>query len=193
MPQEVPSDLKALVAQFVQIYSSVADLELDHYLNPKPWFMPLNTIQAKKEAAHYFLLAASLSDYRLTGNPRNIRMLLYHLHSKLGHSLYTAKNPADLTSEMRKFELQIKKLDQLGEAKGEIPEILSSVNRFVEQKACGDLIEYTTKLSEKRNKPKDFVDELSYTVKRMNKQHKAKSWLYLRWMVKVRLIWTFPI
>ena len=37
---------------------------------------------------------------------------------------------------------------------------------------------------QKGRKPKDFVETLSYSVKRMNKQHKSKSWLYLRWMVR---------
>jgi len=36
----------------------------------------------------------------------------------------------------------------------------------------------------KNRKPVDFVKELSFTVKRMSKHHKAKSWLYLRWMVR---------
>ena len=184
MAQEVPDDLKVLIVRFVQIYSSITDLELDHYLHPKPWFMPLNSNLAKKEATQYFLLAASLSDYRLTGNPRNIRMLLYQLHTKLGPKLYTTRDPADFTCEIRKFEQDIRKLDQLGEAKDEIPEILSSVNRFIEQKAQSDLIEYTTKQSQKGNKPKNFVEELSYNVKRMNKHNKAKSWLYLRWMTR---------
>lgn len=184
MAQEVPDDLKDLIVRFVRIYSGVTDLALDHYLNPKPWFMPLNSILAKREAAHYFLLAASLSDNRLTGNPRNIRILLYHLYSRLGGKLYTTKIPVEFTGEIRKFEQDIKKLDQLGEAKDEIPEILSSVNRFIEQRAHGDLIEYTTMLSQKGNKPKDFVEELMYKVKRMNKHHKAKSWLYLRWMTR---------
>ena len=86
--------------------------------------------------------------------------------------------------EVDRFEQEIKNLDHLGEAKAEIPEVLCSVNQFVAQKAHGDLIDYTTKLSRKGRKPKDFVETLSYSVKRMNKQHKSKSWLYLRWMVR---------
>ncbi len=76
MPQEVSTSLKDLIVRFVETYSSVPDLELDLYLNPKPWFLPLNSDQAKQEAAHYFLLAAALSDHKLTGNPRNVRLLL---------------------------------------------------------------------------------------------------------------------
>ena len=79
MTEQVPNELKDLVVRFVQTYSAVTDLELDLHLHPKPSFMPLNSYAAKREAAHYFLLAASLSDYQLTGNPRNIRLLLNHL------------------------------------------------------------------------------------------------------------------
>ena len=74
MPQEVSNGLKDLIVRFVQTYSNVPDLELDLYLNPKPWFTPLNSNEAKQEAAHYFLHAAALSDYMVTGNPRNVRI-----------------------------------------------------------------------------------------------------------------------
>ena len=184
MPQEVLNDLKDLIVHFVQAYSSVPDLELDLYLDPKPWFMPLNSDKAKQEAAHYFLLAAALSDFQLTGNPRNVRMLLNHLYNALGSKLYTTKNPSEFTREIGKFEQQIEKLDHLGRAKAEIPEVLCSVNQFVANKAHGNLIDYTTKLSLRGRKPADFVKELSFSVKRMSKHHKAKSWLYLRWMVR---------
>src|SRR5450759_2401663 len=88
MPQEVSNGLRDLIISFVQTYSNVPDLELDLYLNPKPWFMPLNNNEAKKEAAHYFLHAAALSDYMLTGNPRNVRILLNHLYMALGSKLH---------------------------------------------------------------------------------------------------------
>ena len=79
MPPEVPSSLRDLIVQFVQTYSaSFADLELDSTLEPKLWFMPLDSYEAKREAAHYFLLAAALSEYKLKGKPRNIRLLLHY-------------------------------------------------------------------------------------------------------------------
>ena len=184
MTQEVSNDLKDLIVRFVQTYSNIVDLELDENLDPKLWFMPLSSYDAKREATHYLLLAAALSDYKLTGNPRNIRMLLYHLHNTHGQNLYTSKNPEDFKNEIPKFEQKNQLLDRLGEAKAEIPEVLCSVNRFVEQKANGDLIDYTTRLHQRGLKPEDFVEQLSYSAKRMNKQHKSKSWLYLRWMVR---------
>lgn len=184
MAHDVSADLMDLLARFVRTYSSIVDLELDENQNPKRWFMPLDSYGAKREAAHYFLLAASLSDYRLVGNPRNIRMLLHHLHNALGDKLYVSKNSADFASQVVKYEQDIVMLDQLGEAKGEIPEVLSSVNRFVEQKAHGNLIEYASKLSQKGWKPEVLAKELSYKVKGMNKHRKSKCWLYLRWMVR---------
>jgi hypothetical protein len=184
MCEEVPEALRDLTVRFVETYSAVPDLALDLYLNPKPHFMPLNSYEAKREAAHYFLLAASLSDFKLTGNPRNIRLLLNHLSEVFGGELYEINNPADFKVEVDRFERDIRKLDCLGEEKMEIPGVLCSVNQFVSRKAGSDLIGYTTKLSRKGRKPKDFVEELSYNVKRMNKQHKSQSWLYLRWMVR---------
>ena len=184
MSEGVADGIRELVVRFVETYSSVRDIELDYQLNPKPWFMPLNSDEAKREAAHYFLLAAALSDYKLTGNPRNIRLLLSHLHNALESKLYTTTNPSTFAFELAKFEQEIKNFDHLGKGKIEIPEVLCSVNQFVDRKANGNLIAYTTKLAQKGRKPKDLVEQLSYTVKRMNKQHKSKSWLYLRWMVR---------
>src|SRR5271169_956159 len=184
MAQEVSNDLKDLIVRFVQTYGNIVDLELDENLEPKLWFMPLKTYEAKREAAHYFLLAASLSDYKLTGNPRNIRMLLSHLHAALGHKLYTLKNMEDFKDNISKFEIKNQLLDRLGAAKSEIPEVLCSVNKFVDNKAHGDLIDYTTKLSQKGRKPTDFVKELSFNLERLSKHNKAKSWLYMRWMVR---------
>jgi hypothetical protein len=184
MDQEVPNSLKELIIQFVNIYSNVVDLELDQNLDPKLWFMPLKSSASGIEAAHYYLLAASLSDHQLTGNPRSIRMLLNHLHQTLGEKLYTSKKPDDFKHEIPRYEIKNQLLDRLGDCKAEIPEVLCSVNRFVEHKADGNLIEYAAKLHRKGRKPKELVQQLSYAVNRMNKQNKSKAWLYLRWMVR---------
>ena len=185
MPPEVPSSLRDLIGQFVQTYSaSFADLELDSTLEPKLWFMPLDSYEAKREAAHYFLLAAALSEYKLTGNPRNIRLLLHYLYTSLDQSLYTSQDPEVFKKAVFKFEQKHELLDRLGEVKAEIPEVICSVNRFVAQKANGDLIEYANSLNRRGHKPRDLVKQIAYSVNRMNKQHSPKVWLYLRWMTR---------
>lgn len=184
MAQLLPDDLRNLIVQFVQSYSNIVDIVLDQNLEPKLWFMPLANYKKQKEAAQYFLQAAALSDYQLTGNQRNARLLLNHLHNALANKLYTLKTTDDFARLIQVFEEKTRLFDRLGEAKAEIPEVLCSVNKFVEQKARGDLIEYTTMQRQKGLKPKDFAEQLSYSVKRMNKQHASKTWLYLRWMVR---------
>ena len=184
VPQEISQDIKSLICQFVQAYSSVVDLELDENLTPKRWFMPLNSDAAKREAAHYFLLAASISDFRLTGNPRNVRLLLDHLHNALGQKMYTSKCPADFKPTLAKYEQDMAMLERLGKAKSEIPQVLSRVNKFVQETANGDLIEYADRLRLKGGKPADLVKELSFKVEGMSKHHKSKGWLYLRWMTR---------
>lgn len=176
--------LDALIVQFTNIYSQVSDTGLDLFLHPTPWFMPLNSYVAKREAAKFFLLAASLSDSELTGNARNIRILLDYLHSALGEKLYTLKNSSEFAYEVDKCSLELTKLDQFGPKKDEIPEVIASVNRFVDLKARGDLVDYCAKIVRKGGKPDFFVKELCAGVKRMNNHHVAKAWLYLRWMVR---------
>ncbi len=68
---EVDSHIDFLVKEFVNIYGKMSDINLDVFLEPPLWFMPLNAYTAKKEAAKYFLLAAALSDSEIAGNPRN--------------------------------------------------------------------------------------------------------------------------
>ena len=69
MSDEVSNELTQLIMQFVQTYRGIVDLELDPNPEPKLWFMPLNSYKAKKEASHYFLLAASCLPCR---NPKSI-------------------------------------------------------------------------------------------------------------------------
>ena len=184
MTQEVPEGLRNLVVQFVKCYSDTVDLELDPNVDPKLWFMPLTSAQAKREAAHYFLLAAALSDNGLTGNPRNIRLLLNHLHYIFGNRLYSVTAPKEFELYIHGFETKTEFFDKLGVDKAEIPEVLTSVNRFVAQKAGGNLIQYAASMSKKGLKPKDLAKQLTFGIKRMNKQHTSKTWLYLRWMVR---------
>ena len=141
MTVEVPTALRELITRFVETYSSVPDIELN-LENTKLRFMPLDSYEAKREAAHYFLLSASLSDFGLTGNPRNTSLLLTHLLSALENKLYAIKNPSEFAQEITKFEYNYQKLEHLGRSKAQIPHILCSVNKFVEEKANGDLIDY---------------------------------------------------
>lgn len=181
---EPSREIDDLIIQFVNIYSSLTDTGLDLFLNPPPPFMPLKSYTSKKEAANYLLIAASLSDSNLTGNARNIRLLLDHLYGTFGKQLYSILEPATLTFEIKKFALQIQNLDSLGPKKGHIAHVIASVNKFIKQEANGDLLEYSAKLHQRKNTLQQLAKKLSFGIKNMKGQNKAKVWLYLRWMVR---------
>ena len=83
----------------------------------------------------------------------------------MGPKLYTVKNVSEFTAEINRFEHQTENFDHLGQTKAEISEVICSVNQFVENKAHGNLIDYSAKLALKGRKPADFVKELSFSVK----------------------------
>jgi len=66
---------------------------------------------------------------------------------------------------------------ELGLQRNTIPYILASANRFIQQNAQGNLIDYATRFS----KPKDFVEVLTGHIDRMSVE---KAWMYLRWMTR---------
>lgn len=181
---EPAREIDDLIVQFVNIYSSLTDTGLDLFLKPPPPFLPLNSYTSRKEAANYLLIAAALSDSSLTGNARNIRLLLDHLYGVFGKQLYSIVNAAELTFEINKFNFQLQNLDSLGPEKHEIPNVIASVNKFVKQKANGDLLEYSAKLRQNKNSIEELAKQLSFSIRYMNGQNVAKVWLYLRWMVR---------
>jgi hypothetical protein len=179
----VNKPLDPLIKEFVSIYGKMSDVGLDVFMEPILWFMPIESNLAKKEAAHYFLLAASLSDTEVTGNSRNVRVLLDDLHDIFGQTLYSVQDEGRLESRVDYCESSLKLFDQLGTRKDEIPKIIVSVNKFVEEKAVGDLVEHAKQLVRAGKKQADLVEEFR-SIHRMGKLFEGKSWIYLRWMVR---------
>jgi hypothetical protein len=177
--------LDSLIKEFVNFFGKMTDIGLDVFLDPPLWFAPIENNSARREAANYFLLAASLCDSEVAGNSRNIRVLLDDFHDVFGARLYKITDPAVFEVETQKCETSFQFFDQMGPRKSEIPRIIADFNSFVQKKANGDLIEYTKKLILAGRKPVDFVDELC-SVCSVDNQHKGKFWIYLRWMVRNR-------
>ena len=181
--------LRKLLSNFIDIYANLPDIMLDQRLHPRLWFMhELRTsYKARKEAAHYFLLAAALNKSAVVGNARNVRVLLKYVHDVLrrqGESLYTLEDPSAFRDVIERFKNESRLFGKLGPKKDKIPGILASVNRFVNQRANGDLIKYAEKLASIGKKPADMVEILAYNIGWMGGRYKADSWLYMKWMVR---------
>ncbi len=171
-------DLHSLLAKFVRTNTNVADIQWDRRMNPRLLFNPYSKdYEEKKNAAHYFLLSASILDDQMVGFSENARNLLINLHEKFGAPrLFEITKPHLFGEEIVKYSFY----NYLGPRKEAIPETLAAVNIFVKFKAERDLIRYSLRFA----KPKDFVEELTRSIERMRGIHKDKAWTYMRWMVR---------
>ena len=170
-------EIVPLLKEFVRRNSNVPSIQWDRQMEPKLLLNPYSTdYKERKKTAHYFLMVASVLEYKVVGRAENARRLLVYLHKTLGNRLFEASKSSLFKSAVRKCGFY----DELGPLKEEIPQILASVNRFVKQKAEGDLIEYSRCF----NNPKDMVREIAGNVERMGGSLEDKSWMYMKWMAR---------
>ncbi|MCW3999480.1 MAG: DUF2400 family protein [Candidatus Bathyarchaeota archaeon] len=170
-------EITALLIDFINKNSDVADVQWDRRMSPRLLFNPYSEkYEERRIAAHYFLLAASILDDTIVGYPENARMLLTYLHTAFGSSLFEIKKG-------HLFEEEIVKADfysDLGPNKKAASENLASVNLFVKTNAERNLLMYAQKFS----KPAAFIDDLAQNVPAFSGPHIDRAWIYMRWMVR---------
>ena len=171
------TDVKSLLIDYVNRNSNVYNLEWDPRLSEKLLFDPFGkSYEEKKRIAHYFLLVASITETELIGRAENSRALTIHTHRLLGDDIFredTMRNFQNVVQDSPYYE-------DLGPSKEKIPEILASINVFVNTIANGDLIQYARKFP----KPKDMVEDIARNVDRMDGRFIEKPWMYLQWMTR---------
>lgn len=122
------------VKDFVNIYRDVPDIMLSRELEPRFWFrIPPITHDEKKEVARYFLLCASITETSVIGNSRNVRILLHYLYDACGEDSYKILDELRFKDLFIKQEKKLRFFSPLGEKKDQIPGVLASVNKFVNQ------------------------------------------------------------
>jgi len=170
-------ELVSLLVKFVDMNSDVVDVQWDRRMSPRLLLNPYSEdYEEKKLVAHYLLLGSSILEDELVGFSENARMLLIHLHKSWGNRLFEITKPHMFEEKIRLGRFY----GTLGRRGEVIPEILTSVNKFVKTKAEKNLIEYSKKFS----KPEDFVEDLAQNIERMKASHKDNAWVYMRWMVR---------
>jgi hypothetical protein len=172
-------ELLSLLVKFVDMNSDVVDVQWDLRMSPRLLLNPYSeNFEEKKMVAHYFLLVSSVLEDAVVGFSENARMLLIHLHKAFGNRLFEITKP-------HLFEEKIRLCDfygTFGPYSEVIPQILTSVNKFVKGRAEKNLIKYSRSFST----PKDLVEDLAKSIERMDASHKDKAWVYMRWMVRPR-------
>ena len=170
-------ELLSLLVKFVDMNSDVVDVQWDRRMSPRLLLNPYSEdCEEKKMVAHYFLLGSSVLEDAVVGFAENARMLLTYLHKAFGNRLFKITKPHLFEEKI----IKCKFYGRLGRFREGIPEILTSVNKFVKNKAEKNLIKY----SQNFRKPEDFVEDLVQNIARTNAPHKDKAWVYMRWMVR---------
>jgi len=174
---ETAEEIIPMLREFVNRNSTIIDLQFDPRLPPKllidPWS---KDYRSRMRTAHYFLLVASVDERGVIGRAENARYLIAELHRKFGKKFFQI-------TDSKIFEREISdrtRYNEFGFLKGQIPDILASVNRFVIQEAEGDLIEF----SQRFRQPRDIVKIIGRYVKRMGGPINKKAWIYMRWMIR---------
>jgi hypothetical protein len=170
-------EIIALLVDFINKNSNVADVQWDRRMSPRLLFNPYSEKYEERQiVAHYFLMAASILDDTIVGYPENARMLLVYLHEAFGNNLFEIKKAHLFEEELVKAYFY----NDLGPNKKAASEVLSQINLFVKFKAEQNLLKYAQKFT----KPKDFIEDIAKNIPALAGPHKDRAWTYMRWMVR---------
>ena len=170
-------DLKPLLINYVNMNCNVQCLEWDQHLSTKLLFDPYaQSYSARMKIAHYFLQVAAISETELIRKADFSRALMIHIHNSLGDDCFMQIQLDSFEEPVNNWNLH----NRLGPSKNEIPKVLTSTNRFVQNIAKGDLIKYAKKFEN----PKEFVNNIADNITRMQGQYVEKAWMYMLWMTR---------
>ena len=173
-PDEV-EQIKPLLKEYVEKSSTIAELHWDQTGPMRLLFDPYAPAQREK-SAHYFLLVSALDTSELVGRSENAKALMISIHSALGDDLFRSGQ----SDRIRKIVQKLDMFYRLGQSKEEIPEVLDSVNLFVQKTAKDNIVKYAAQFSE----PEEMVNEIGSGIRFVGGQRIDHAWMYLRWMVR---------
>jgi len=172
-------EVKSMLTDYVNNNSNVKGLHWDQHMSRElllPFDPYAKTYDEMKDIAHYFLLVAAITETELVGRAENSRALMIHIHNFLGDDCFK-RTQSDVFDEIiRESDV----FDKLPISKDRIPKVLTSVNRFVQVVAEGDLIKYAARFE----KPEEIVTKIADNIARMGGRYIEKAWMYMRWMTR---------
>lgn len=169
------AQIKPMLREYVEKSSTIAGLHWDQTDSLRLLFNPYAPAERVK-SAHYFLLISALDTAELVGRSENARALMISIQSAMGNDLFEPEQSNTFREIVQAFDT----FYQLGQSKEKIPEVLNSVNLFVQKTARGDLVTYAEQFAE----PEDMVKAIGSGIPFMGGQRIDHAWMYLRWMVR---------
>jgi hypothetical protein len=167
--------IKPLLKEYVEKSSGIPELHWDQTGSVRLLFDPYD-VPEREKTAHYFLLVSALDTPELVSRSENAKALMISAHSALSDDLFKPGQAEKIEKIVQEFS----QFYQLGRAKDNIPEVLNSVNLFVQNVAKGDLIKFANRFSV----AEALVKKIGKAIPFMGGQHIDHAWMYLRWMVR---------
>ncbi|MGA2682018.1 MAG: DUF2400 family protein [Candidatus Bathyarchaeia archaeon] len=175
MTENEIDQLKPLLKEYVEKSSAVTELHWDKTSSSKLLFDPYSSTE-KEKTAHYFLLISALDTAELVGTSEKARAFMVSAHSALGNGLFIPGQK----NRIQKIAEEFNTYYPLGPGKYRIPQVLESINLFVDKTANGSLVKFAQRFSD----PECLVKEIATEIPQMGGVHIDHAWMYLRWMVR---------
>ena len=170
------SEVDDLLRGYVENNDGICCAQWDPAISERLRFDPYDDgAEARRMAAHYFLLNAAVTETELVGRSENARALMIDLHRRFEGSLFTETDPRKLHEAVRRSRFY----RDYGSERRRIGAVLAGVNMWMRDEAGGDLLGY----SEGFARPDGFASRLQ-GIPRMGGVFREKTWMYLRWLTR---------
>ena len=126
--------------------------------------------------AHFLLMFAAVDTAELVTMPENARALLKSLYGSLSDDYFKPSQIDLFSKHIQDFSNHY----NLGSSYEQIPEILDSINHFVQENAKGDLVSYAKKFAT----PEEMVKEVGNNIPYIGGSRLDHVRMYMRWMVR---------
>ena len=169
--------IKPLLREYVEQSPKSVELQWEsptEMFSPRPFHRYAG--KESQKIAHFLLMFAAVDTAELVTMPENARALLKHLYDELSDN-YFKPSQIDL---FRKYTQDFANYYHLGPLYEQIPEILDSINHFVQENAKGDLVSYAKKFAT----PEEMVKEVGNNIPYIGGSRLDHAWMYMRWMVR---------
>ncbi len=170
------SKIKPLLKDYVEKSAKSVELQWDPKITTfRLPFDPYSAVE-QEMCAHYFLQIAAIDTAKLVSRSENARALMIYIHKALGNDQFKQGQ----TENFRKIIQEIDNFCKLGSSKEKIPEVLNTVNAYVDSIEGANLLKY----AEKFVNPAEMVEDIGNNIPYMGGQHIDHAWMYMRWMVR---------
>tara|TARA_B100000315_G_scaffold134465_1_gene123896 strand:+ start:1231 stop:2586 length:1356 start_codon:yes stop_codon:yes gene_type:complete len=168
--------IKPLLREYVELSPKSVERQWEPYIESSQHPFYESAGKENQNIAHHLLMFAVVDTADLVTMPENARALLRWLSGALSDNYF---KPCQIDL-FRKHIQYFANRRNLGPSYEKIPEILDSINHFVQENAKGDLVSYAKKFAT----PEEMVKEVGNNISYIRESHLDHARMYMLWMVR---------